>query len=59
MLYRFEDIEKSYGPHDILKGVTWQHNPGEKVALVGLEAAVREMIHLMRNPRRLPSVSRS
>jgi len=28
MLYRFEDIEKSYGPHDILRGVTLQHNPG-------------------------------
>jgi ATP-binding cassette subfamily F protein 3 len=39
MLYRFEDIEKSYGPHDILKGVTWQHNPGEKVALVGRNGA--------------------
>src|SRR5262249_24616504 len=39
MLYRFDDIEKSYGPHDILKGVTWQHNPGEKVALVGRSGA--------------------
>src|SRR5947209_8343989 len=39
MLYRFENIEKSYGPHDILKGVTWQHNPGEKVALVGRNGA--------------------
>jgi ATP-binding cassette subfamily F protein 3 len=39
MLYRFEGIEKSYGPHDILKGVTWQHNPGEKVALVGRNGA--------------------
>src|SRR5438874_3089144 len=36
---RFESIEKSYGPHDILKGVTWQHNPGEKVALVGRNGA--------------------
>src|SRR5881392_127421 len=39
MLYRFENIEKSYGPHDILKSVTWQHNPGEKVALVGRNGA--------------------
>src|SRR5436305_2555078 len=39
MLYRFEEIEKSYGPHDIVKGVTWQHNPGEKVALVGRNGA--------------------
>src|SRR3954447_5211017 len=39
MLYRFENIEKSYGPHDVLQGVTWQHNPGEKVALVGRNGA--------------------
>ena len=24
MLYRFDNIEKSYGPHDVLRGVTWQ-----------------------------------
>jgi ATP-binding cassette subfamily F protein 3 len=39
MLYRFDDIEKSYGPHDIVKGATWQHNPGEKVGLVGRNGA--------------------
>ena len=39
MLYRFEAIEKSYGPHDVLKGVTWQHNPGEHVGLVGRNGA--------------------
>jgi ATP-binding cassette subfamily F protein 3 len=39
MLYRFENVEKSYGPHDILKGVTWQHNPGEHVGLVGRNGA--------------------
>src|SRR3954453_18010352 len=39
MLYRFENIEKSYGPHDILRSVTWQHNPGEKVGLVGRNGA--------------------
>src|SRR5713226_2196787 len=39
MLYRFEDIEKSYGPHDILRGATWQHTPGEKVGLVGRNGA--------------------
>jgi len=39
MLYRFEEVEKSYGPHDILKGVTWQHNPGEHVGLVGRNGA--------------------
>ena len=39
MLYRFENIEKSYGPHDVLKDATWQHNPGEKVGLVGRNGA--------------------
>src|SRR5229473_17378 len=39
MLYRFDNIEKSYGPHDIVKGATWQHNPGEKVGLVGRNGA--------------------
>src|ERR1700755_896457 len=39
MLYRFENVEKSYGPHDILKGATWQHNPGEHVGLVGRNGA--------------------
>src|SRR6266550_3224319 len=39
MLYRFENIEKSYGPHDVLCGVTWQHNPGEHIGLVGRNGA--------------------
>ena len=39
MLYRFENVEKSYGPHDVLKGATWQHNPGQHVGLVGRNGA--------------------
>src|SRR3954471_24826052 len=39
MLHRFDNIEKSYGPHDVLKSVTWQHNPGEHVGLVGRNGA--------------------
>ncbi|HVR42208.1 MAG TPA: ABC-F family ATP-binding cassette domain-containing protein [Thermoanaerobaculia bacterium] len=39
MLYRFEDLRKSYGPHDVLKGASWQHNPGERVGLVGRNGA--------------------
>ena len=39
MLYRFDQVEKSYGPHDVLKGATWQHNPGEHVGLVGRNGA--------------------
>jgi pyridoxine 5-phosphate synthase len=44
-----EDIEELNIGHSIIS----------RAALVGLEAAVREMIHLMRNPRRLPSGTRS
>jgi ATP-binding cassette, subfamily F, member 3 len=44
MLYRFENIEKSYGPHDVLRGVTWQHNPGEHVGLVGRNGAGKTTI---------------
>ena len=39
MLYRFDNIEKAYGPHDVLRGVTWQQNPGEHVGLVGRNGA--------------------
>jgi len=39
MLYRFEGVEKSYGPHDVLRGVMWQHNPGEHIGLVGRNGA--------------------
>jgi ATP-binding cassette, subfamily F, member 3 len=39
MLYRFESIAKSYGTHEILRGATWQHNPGERVGLVGRNGA--------------------
>jgi ATP-binding cassette subfamily F protein 3 len=39
MLYRFDNIHKVYGAHDVLRGVTWQHNPGEHVGLVGRNGA--------------------
>ncbi|MDQ5873413.1 MAG: ATP-binding cassette domain-containing protein, partial [Acidobacteriota bacterium] len=39
MLYRFDHVRKSYGPKEVLKDVTWQHNPGEKVGLVGRNGA--------------------
>lgn len=42
-----EDIEELNIGHAIVS----------RAALVGLEAAVREMIHLMRNPRRLPTLA--
>jgi len=39
VLYRFENAVKAYGPKDVLKGATWQHNPGEKVGLIGKNGA--------------------
>ena len=39
MLYRFDRVRKSYGPKEVLREVTWQHNPGEKVGLIGRNGA--------------------
>jgi ATP-binding cassette subfamily F protein 3 len=39
MLYRFENLRKSYGFNDVLRDATWQHNPGERVGLVGRNGA--------------------
>lgn len=39
MLFRLSDVKKSYGGNEILKGVTLQVNPGEKVGLVGRNGA--------------------
>ncbi len=39
MLFRLSDIYKSYSGHEILRGVTFQVNPNEKVGLVGRNGA--------------------
>ncbi len=39
MLFRLSDVTKSYGGTEILKGVSFQVNPGEKVGLVGRNGA--------------------
>jgi ATP-binding cassette subfamily F protein 3 len=39
VLYRFEEVRKSYGPKEVLRDATWQHNPGEKVGLIGRNGA--------------------
>ena len=39
MLFRLSDIYKSYGGTDILRGVSFQINPNEKVGLVGRNGA--------------------
>ena len=39
MLYRFDRVRKAYGPKEVLREATWQHNPGEKVGLIGRNGA--------------------
>src|SRR5215207_6428425 len=39
MLFRLSDVKKSYGGTDVLRGVSFQINPGEKVGLVGRNGA--------------------
>ncbi len=35
MLYRLDDVRLAFGPREILRGVSYQHNPGEKLVLLG------------------------
>src|SRR5438552_6552018 len=35
MLFRLSNVEKSYGGYEVLRGVSFQVNPNEKVGLVG------------------------
>ena len=39
MLFRLSDVTKSYGGREILRGVSFQVNPSEKVGLVGRNGA--------------------
>ena len=39
MLFRLDEVHKSYGAHDVLHGATFQINPGERVGLVGRNGA--------------------
>ncbi|MBC7797976.1 MAG: ABC-F family ATP-binding cassette domain-containing protein [Pyrinomonadaceae bacterium] len=50
MLFRFSEVYKSYGTHDILRGLTFQINPNEKVGLVGRNGAGKSTIfRLLKN----------
>ncbi|MGE3467691.1 MAG: ABC-F family ATP-binding cassette domain-containing protein [Pyrinomonadaceae bacterium] len=44
MLFRLSDVNKSYGGNEILRGVSFQVNPGEKVGLVGRNGAGKTTI---------------
>ena len=44
MLFRLTDVHKSYGTQDVLRGVSFQINPGEHVGLVGRNGAGKTTI---------------
>jgi ATP-binding cassette subfamily F protein 3 len=44
MLFRLTDIKKSYGAQEVLRGATFQINPGEHVGLVGRNGAGKTTI---------------
>jgi ATP-binding cassette subfamily F protein 3 len=44
MLFRLSEIQKSYSANEILRGVSFQLNPGEKVGLVGRNGAGKTTI---------------
>lgn len=44
MLFRFESVTKSYGAYEVLRGCSFQINPGEKVGLVGRNGAGKTTI---------------
>jgi ATP-binding cassette subfamily F protein 3 len=44
MLFRLEEVYKSYGAHEVLRGITFQVNPAERVGLVGRNGAGKTTI---------------
>ncbi|MGB7068006.1 MAG: ABC-F family ATP-binding cassette domain-containing protein [Pyrinomonadaceae bacterium] len=44
MLFRFSDVKKSFGSREILRGVSFQVNPYEKIGLVGRNGAGKTTI---------------
>jgi ATP-binding cassette, subfamily F, member 3 len=49
MLFRLAEVTKSYGTQDVLKGVSFQLNPGEHVGLVGRNGAGKTTIFRLIN----------
>ncbi|MEZ5306591.1 MAG: ABC-F family ATP-binding cassette domain-containing protein [Pyrinomonadaceae bacterium] len=47
MLFKLTDVTKSYGGHDVLRDVSFQINPGEKVGLVGRNGAGKTTVFRM------------
>lgn len=54
MLFRLSDVRKSYGGNEILRGVSFQVNPSEKVGLVGRNGAGKTTVFRMVTGREAP-----
>jgi len=51
MLLRFNDVHKSYGAFEILNGVSFQVNEGDKLGLIGNNGTGKTtLLHLIENP---------
>jgi len=44
VLYRLENVRKAFGPKEVLKDATWQHDPGRIVGLVGRNGAGKSTV---------------
>src|SRR5512135_2783002 len=47
MLFRLSNVEKSYGGYEVLRGVSFQMNPDEKIGLVGRNGSGKTTIFRM------------
>ena len=54
MLFRLNEVHKSYGAHDVLHGMTFQINPGERVGLVGRNGAGKTTVFRLVTKREEP-----
>src|SRR2546425_1837805 len=54
MLFRLSDVYKSFGAQDVLRGASFQINPGEHVGLVGRNGAGKTTIFRLVNEEETP-----
>ena len=54
MLFRLSEVYKSYAKHDILRGLSLQINPNEKVGLVGRNGAGKSTLFRLVNGEETP-----
>jgi ATP-binding cassette subfamily F protein 3 len=54
MLFRLEDVSKGYGAHEVLRGLTLQINPADRVGLVGRNGAGKTTVFRLVTRREEP-----